>query len=205
MLYLSGASNAALKAVAFSHNIGFIYTPNMGYKPAEVECYPFWAADTGCYSASSTFRLLVYLDWLQALPRGTCLFATAPDVVGDAVTTWGRSMDILPIIRERGFKAALVAQDGIERVDLDWTAFDVLFMGGSTEFKLSEQAYGLVREAKARGKWCHMGRVNSKRRYMAAAKSGYDSADGTYLKYGPDVLLPKLQGWISDPQMRFMV
>jgi hypothetical protein len=203
VLYLSGASNVALKAVSFSHNIGFMYTPNMGYKPLEVGCYPFWAADTGCYSASSTFRLMAYLKWLEGLPRDTCLFATAPDVVGDAVTTWGRSMDILPVLREMGYKAALVAQDGIEHMSVDWAAFDVLFVGGSTVFKLSEAAYELVREAKTHGKWCHMGRVNSRRRFMAAAVSGYDSADGTYLKYGPDVLLPKLQGWVSDPQMRF--
>ena len=53
-------------------------------------------------------------------------------------------------------------------------------------------------EAKARLKWVHMGRVNSLRRLRYASAIGCDSADGTYLRFGPDVNLPTLQGWLRD-------
>ena len=39
--------------------------------------------------------------------------------------------------------------------------------------------------------------MNSWKRLKAAAVSGYDSADGTYLVFGPDLLLPKLNGWLD--------
>ena len=56
----------------------------------------------------------------------------------------------------------------------------------------------IAAEAKARGKWIHMGRVNSERRYRYAADIGCDSADGTYLTFGPDQNLPRLMAWIRS-------
>ncbi len=78
-----------------------------------------------------------------------------------------------------------------------WDDFDALFVGGSTEWKLSGSARELVREARARGKSTHMGRVNSLRRLRYAESIGCDSADGTYLIFGPDVNLPRLLGWLG--------
>ena len=49
------------------------------------------------------------------------------------------------------YLAALVAQDGLECCVIPWDAFDVLFVGGTTQWKLSDPAYVLVREAK--GSW----------------------------------------------------
>lgn len=42
-----------------------------------------------------------------------------------------------------------------------------------------------------------MGRVNSLRRLRHAAAIGCDSADGTYLAFGPDRNLPRLLDWIG--------
>jgi hypothetical protein len=157
-----------------------------------------WAADNGCFTAGGRFNLGAYLCWLVLLPEHErCLFATAPDVVGDAAATWRRSEPVLPVLRRLGFRAALVAQDGWDG-RVDWDSFDCLFMGGTTEFKLSERAWELCREATARGKWTHMGRVNSLRRLRAAAVGGYNSADGTFLRFGPDKNLPKLLGWLAE-------
>lgn len=105
---------------------------------------------------------------------------------------------MLLVIRELGFPTAFVAQDGQEYLPIPWDAFDCLFVGGSTAWKLSEPAYALVREAKRRGKWCHMGRVNSWRRIRAAAMSGYDSCDGTYIAYNPIELTEKVSGWMRN-------
>lgn len=71
------------------------------------------------------------------------------------------------------------------------------FVGGSTGYKLSEAAYAFAAEARSRGKWVHMGRVNSLQRLRAARLSLFYSVDGTYLKHGPDVLLPRLYGWLD--------
>jgi len=96
-----------------------------------------------------------------------------------------------------GYKSALVAQDGLENLDVPWDTFDCLFIGGTTDWKLSEPAYALTTEAKRRGKWAHMGRVNSFRRIVAASISSYDSVDGTLLTYGPDINIIKLKSWLD--------
>jgi hypothetical protein len=79
---------------------------------------------------------------------------------------------------------------------MPWPWFDVLFLGGSTAWKLGPAARRLTAEAKARGKRVHMGRVNSLRRLRYADATGCDSADGTFLAFGPDVNLPALLGWL---------
>lgn len=120
------------------------------------------------------------------------MFATAPDVVGDAVATLERSRPWLPQIRALGYRAAFVSQDGLTPGTAPWDEFDVLFIGGSDEWKLGLSGRLIAVEAKQRGKWLHMGRVNSARRLQYATWIGCDSADGTFLTFGPDVNLPKM-------------
>lgn len=67
-----------------------------------------------------------------------------------------------------------------------------------TEWKLGAQAYGLAVEAKRRGMWVHMGRVNSFKRLLAAYQRGCDSVDGTFIAMGPDQNLPKVLGWLRE-------
>lgn len=196
MIYLSGAIVPGLAEVP---DVGYMLTPNMGNKPG-LHRIPF-GCDTGCFSAAGdrAFDLDRYLTWLDALPREGCLFATAPDVYGDAPATLARSLPVLPQLRALGFPAALVAQDGLTPEATPWGSFDVLFLGGTdnpTPWKLSPAAWALVQAARARGVPTHNGRVNSLRRLIASQVMGCDSADGTYLKYGPDVNLPKLLRWL---------
>lgn len=66
-----------------------------------------------------------------------------------------------------------------------------------TEWKLGAACAELVAEAKAAGKWVHMGRVNSWKRFAYAGSIGCDSADGTYVKFGPSVNAPKVLGWLD--------
>ena len=141
--------------------------------------------------------------WLEWVTRhqpiaDRVLFVVAPDVVGDARATYERSLPFLPIIRDLGFPAAYVAQDGQEDFPPPWDDLDCLFIGGSTEWKLSGYARDLIREAKARGKWVHAGRVNSKRRFAYFELLGADSADGTYIAFGPDLNLPNVLHWTQS-------
>lgn len=64
------------------------------------------------------------------------------------------------------------------------------------EWKLGPEVRLLVDEAKRLGKWVHMGRVNSRKRFEYARAIGCDSVDGTYLTNGADVNLPKLLAWL---------
>ncbi len=157
-------------------------TPRMGQRPFSGQV---WAADNGRFSAPQDYSDDGYLRWLDSMPREGCLFATAPDVVGDALATYALSLPMFPKIRALGYPVALVAQDGLEDLTIPWGAFDCLFIGGSTEWKLGPEAAAIAAEAKAHGKWVHMGRVNSKRRMVYAASIGCDSADGTYLRFRP--------------------
>lgn len=177
--------------------LGFILTPNMGNRMPEQGP---WAADTGCFTDKVPFDLDRYLWWLweRRAQADRCLFATAPDVVGDMAATLRRGRHILPCLRGLGYPAALVAQNGIDGATLDWDSFDVLFVGGDDAFKLAESTYALVAEAKQRGKRCHMGRCNSAQRFRAARLGQYDSADGTFLAFGPDANWPRLQRWLAE-------
>jgi len=199
IIYLSGAIRAELTG---DPRFGFLATPNMGNRAPDWT----WGADTGCFSAGGAqqFHMSDYLRWLDSRPRESCLFATAPDVLGDPVATLERSIPAFPEIARLGFKRALVAQDGLELLTVPWDSFDCLFLGGRRaekrggyEWKLSPAAAGLAHEAKQRGKWVHMGRVNSFTRLKHAASIGCDSADGTFLKYGPKVNYARMLAWFK--------
>lgn len=195
-MYLANPSTQAVRdAMRSNPHLGYIDTPKQGNKP--VPGLP-WCADNGCFGKGYPGDE-AWLEWLARLPnRETCLFATAPDVVGDAAATLERSAPWLQPIRDLDYKAALVAQDGLEDLDVPWDTFDVLFIGGTTEWKLGPAAAGLIAEAKARGKWVHVGRVNSRKRFRRFLHLGADSVDGTFLAFGPDTNLPRLMRWLND-------
>lgn len=136
-----------------------------------------WACDNDAFSGFHEPR---YLNMLAAIAgtRG-CRFVTAPDIVEDAEAT----LDLFSIwhrtIREHGLPVALVGQDGVEDLPIPWGDLGAIFIGGSTEWKLSQAAADLAAEARARGKWVHMGRVNSIRRLSYARQVGCHSADGS--------------------------
>lgn len=198
MLYLSGAISQ--QAVG-EPGLGWLLTPNMGNRLPSTGA---WGADNGCFTQPHTYSDERYLAWLakMAPASGRCLFATAPDVVGDAAATLARSLPMLPRLRSAGYLAALVAQDGLEDEQVPWQAFDVLFIGGSTEWKMGPECAALITEAKARGKLVHVGRVNSAKRFRHFAALGADSADGTFLAFGPAKNLPKLRSWLAEEATR---
>jgi hypothetical protein len=205
-MFLSGAINATVLANP-RPDLGLMLSPGMGNTVAPLE---FWAhgLDNGCYAQGESFVPGDWLAWLAALRRyrERTLFAVAPDVVGNAEATYARSLPYLPTVRQLGFPAAFVTQDGCRSDLVPWGACDTLFVGGSDDWKLSEASWALCAEAKRRGLWVHMGRVNSWRRLRACAVADVDSVDGTYLAFGPDVNWPKMIGWLDavnrQPTMR---
>jgi hypothetical protein len=195
VIYLANPTTVEVQATMLTGHLGYIDTPAQGnIRPAGVT----WCADNGAfgkgYPGDNGF-----LAWLaRQSDREACLFATAPDAICDHQRTYRRSDRFLDPIRALGYRVAFVAQNGARLYSLPWARFDVLFIGGDDDWKLGAAARELVAEARSRGKWVHMGRVNSRQRYRYAQHIGCDSADGTYLTFGPDVNLPKLLGWVTE-------
>ena len=196
---LSSTATQSIAPLWARPDIGVLLSPGSS-KPVLVERAGLWAADNGCFSQGDSFNLDLYLGWLWRMRpmRGSCLFATAPDVVGNAIATWDRSRAVLPEIRRMGYPAALVAQDGFEDMKPAWDSFDTLFVGGTTAWKLSETAVEIVGQARQEGKTIHMGRVNSRRRLKIAQIIGCDSVDGTFVAFGPDKNAALLSGWLDE-------
>lgn len=204
MLYLCNpcgapSSPAALRIVEAMRSgpLGFIDTPGQRQaRPGDVE----WCADNGCFSKGFPGEAAWYA-WLtrqaQQRDRSLCRFAVAPDVVGDAAATWERSAPWLPKIRELGLPAAFVAQNGLDVDTLDWSAFDVLFIGGDDEFKLGPAGREAIAAARAREIPVHMGRVNSYKRLAYAKSLGVSSCDGTFLRFHPTLNLDRVHEWFA--------
>lgn len=189
MIYLSG------KKTQCTDQIGVMLSYNAGKQ--STKGHTLFAADNGCFAQADKYSDDGFLNWLNRLERKGCLFATAPDVVGDAVATKERAYPMLPRLKKLGFKAAYVCQDGESPNTISWSEMDAIFIGGSTKWKLSQSAVALVAEAKRHKKWVHMGRVNSFKRMRLAAAIGCDSVDGTYLAFEPNTRREKIEQWIA--------
>jgi hypothetical protein len=198
VLYLSGVFTQTLLANP-RPELGLMFQPGMGNDARAFQFWPF-ALDNGRFARPDLWNAGDWLEWLAGLRRyrERCLFAVAPDVVGDALATLQLSMPYLETIRQLGYRAAFVAQDGFHDAFPNPDTFDVLFIGGRDEWKFAEDGgYAAARWARSHGKPTHQGRVNSERRTLTMHVSMFDSVDGTYLKYGPDVNWPKLNAWLD--------
>lgn len=197
MMYLSGCISQTMLANP-RPDMGVMLQPGMGNDTRLLQFWPH-ALDNGRFATPDKWDAGDWLEWLASLRRwrSNCLFAVAPDVVGDAHATLALSLPYLPTIRQLGYRAAFVTQDGCTPALVPWDGIDAVFVGGTDAWKLSEASYMLVREAKRRGLHAHQGRVNSLRRLTACRVSLFDSADGTYVRFGPDRNLPRVFDWLD--------
>lgn len=197
MIYFCSPNPAAKELVA-KGLVGFISSPRSSdiIKPGIT-----WCADNACFGGRYQGDRW-YLNWLmrQRRIRQWCKFVTAPDVVGNARATLVRSLPMLGRIRGLGFPVAFVAQDGAENIEMPWDEFDVLFLGGTTEFKLGHVARRLTKQALELDKPVHMGRVNTLKRMRYASSIGCASVDGTHLAFNPTEGVDEFSRWL--PQLR---
>jgi hypothetical protein len=159
--------------------VGRLFTPRMtgAIKQTAAASIP-WALDNDAFNGMDISAYLRALGIVGGNPE--CLFVVLPDVVGDAETTYKNFIRWQPIVREElGLPVAYALQDGLQGVGVPWELTDAVFVGGTTLFKMGEVARRTVAEARERGKWVHMGRVNSSRRAEYAASIGCDSVDGS--------------------------
>lgn len=105
------------------------------------------------------------------------LWVTVPDTVADKKQTFLDWKEWAAALQgEYGWQLAFVVQDGMttEEVKRVEPTPDIIFVGGSTQFKWRSVA-----------RWCkdfprvHVGRVNTERLLWVAHRSGAESSDGT--------------------------
>ncbi len=77
---------------------------------------------------------------------------------------------------------ALVAQDGIEEMDIPWPELDAIFIGGGDPWKDSNASIDIVKTAKTLCKHVHFGRVNQIRGSSVSYDAGADTCDGSILR-----------------------
>ena len=192
----------------YSTYLGTLVTPRNGaFKHAQELWQSYglpWACDNDAFNG---FDADNYRKILQKITNAEgCLWISLPDAVGDAKKTIELFDCWYEEAKGTSQPIALVAQDGIEDLNVPWAQIDALFIGGSTGFKLSKTVEDLVKEANSKGKRTHMGRVNSFRRYRKAYEMGCDTVDGTNVCRWPDVYIPKVVKWLStlDNQLNFL-
>lgn len=153
-----------------------LFTPLTRRNPQRPD--QMFAMDNGAFSRFDAKGFLTMLAKHE--PRKhLCRFVAAPDVVGCARRTiecfrqWQAQLASWPV--------AFVCQDGQENMDIPWNHCAAVFIGGSTEWKMSKHAAAIVKASKVIGKWCHVGRINTPGRLEYFEDLGADSCDGTGL------------------------
>ena len=197
MLILVSGATRTVNRIKGHENLGVLTTPqNWNSLPADIT----WAADNAAYSnwdEKKFIKMLVKISKHNHKP----IFVASPDVVCDALETDRLLLKWQPIIKKHGLPVALVLQNGQEKYGVPWTKIDAIFIGGDDEFKLGRYVRYVVGSAKEKGKWVHMGRVNSIKRMLYARRIGCDSIDGTSFSMFPDTYIPKYLRILEKDQL----
>ena len=202
MIYYANPCTDDVRDEMSAGTLGCIVTPAQGNVTFPDE----WdvIADNGCFSGRWAFH--AWRRWLLDQPRSV-RFAVCPDVFDPSgapchEATLERWREWGPMIERHGFTPAFVCQVGATPDNLPDAP--VLFLGGTTEWKLGPVAWDIVQRWSSE-RWVHMGRVNSRRRFDIARAAGCHSVDGTYLTFGPDKNLPLLLGWLRASEQSPML
>jgi len=157
-----------------------------------------WGADNDALAGVNPDAYLKMLDAIARSPRDQLKFVTAPDAVQRTaegiVGSWEGTLWLWrcwrPALIARGLPPAIVLQDGATPDTVPWDELSAVFVGASTRWKLSRSAELLVRMARARGLWTHVGRVNTFGRLARVEAMGADSFDGSQFSRWPSKYIP---------------
>jgi hypothetical protein len=195
-LLVSGSTvTVARLAQQWPDHLGQLLTPKNRSTRSVTQTGLPWGLDNGAFSGFDPESFQRRLAWAGRHPA-RCLWAVCPDIVADAAATLRLFWQWHPNIRAAGLPVAFVGQDGAEGLDLPWDYFDCWFVGGSTRWKLSTASQRLMRQAKERGLWVHVGRVNSLRRLTWCYDCGADSCDGSSMSRYGDKYIHTFYRWL---------
>lgn len=163
-----------------------------------------YAIDNGAYSAwdahrrgkRSTPLLDKHLFIRIVITLGPFAdFVVVPDIVQGGAESLALSLRWLPWVLLRTRRALIAVQDGMtaEQIGPHLNERVGVFVGGGDKFKETSTPMWAVL-ARSRGAYCHVGRVNTRRRINIAAAAGVDSFDGTSVTQFPSTL-KKIERW----------
>ena len=159
------------------------------------EGFPY-ALDNGAWTAHQQGRpidLRLFMLALVLLGRDADWVAL-PDIVGGGLASLELSVSWLRRVACLTERVLIPVQDGVAVEDVAPLLGPSVgvFVGGSPDTNWKEETTPVWAQAcRARGAWCHVGRVNSQRRIHICAAAGATSFDGTSAtRYA--VELPKL-------------
>src|SRR5262245_21370781 len=186
--------------------LGAMVTPNTGNSIERILAWRLvYCADNAAYNVRR-FSADAYLSLLKKLARCPVrpVFVTVPDQVGNHEATaylFERWLKTLARERLLDLPLAFVLQDGVTPEEIPCGQIEALFIGSSDDFKEDVLlTCDILPEAKARGMFLHMGRVNSRSRLRPALRSGCDSVNGSSLSMFPRTWIPKFVRWIKELQ-----
>lgn len=196
-LLVSGSTSSVAAIKEHRDRLGILLTPNNRNSVETVlETGLPWAIDNGAFSGFNPNAFMKLCLRAENQPR--LLWVACPDVVADAAATLQWFRDWSPALHRLKLPVAFVAQDGLTTEQTPWDGFECLFLGGTTEWKLSHAAEDLAHEAKDRGKLVHMGRVNSQRRMQFAQLFKCDSIDGSSASMFGDRYIHRYLAWLKQ-------
>jgi hypothetical protein len=134
-----------------------------------------YCIDNGCYSNPALVGFQSLLS-REEHAKCFCRWVSVPDKVADAHQTNKLFSHWEPKLK--GWPLAYVAQDHLVLSDVPWDSIVCVFIGGSTWFKMN-RAEEIISSAKDKGKWVHMGRVNTVTRFLYCERIGCNSIDGS--------------------------
>jgi hypothetical protein len=183
-MILLASGNTLAKRHGAEPWIGQLITPDSRQRIV----VPRWAADNAAFTAFDplAYRRMVEAIALHPVPP---IFVTVPDTVGNAADTRHRFAYWYAYLRPFALPLGYVLQDGERAEWVPWPLIAAVFVGGTTAFKVGATARALVREAHDRGRWVHMGRVNTVRRIHYAQQIGCDSIDGSGFSKWPTAMI----------------
>lgn len=141
-----------------------------------------YALDNGAWTAfrnGKPFDEAAFGKALSMLGRDAD-WTTIPDIVAGGHASLEFSLRWMRRVLDECGRGLLAVQDGlVERDVADLIGDRVgIFVGGSTSWKVATiRTWASL--ARAKGAWCHVGRVNSARRIRICSTAGATSFDGT--------------------------
>lgn len=161
MIYLSGQTRQFFEHGPKYFGCMFNSVQRTGRQIEALRAAVKWMLDNGAFTGKWSFRQWLF-EMNAFLPyTKNCLGVIVPDVKENWRRTLEQFYSLHCMVERRGYKVAFATQDGQPVDEVPWDKLDTLFIGGSNAHKRGIEAERLALEAKRRGKWVHVGRVNS--------------------------------------------
>lgn len=157
--YLAPTSSKTIHNSQYADCFGLIETIGGQH---DITPFDIVGMDNGRFTGAWTeTKWLAMLNFYPIEQRHKFVFSAVPDVPYDAMATLAEFDRYCGIVKSLGYQVALVTQNGMKPEMVPWDKIDALFIGGNDEHKRGVEGGVLISQAKQRGKWVHIGRVNS--------------------------------------------